>query len=169
MYKNTNNSVRILVHSEHCELQQLLFVNYQFIELPMLHYLKLQLLQRQISSCVFWWIPKFCQAYFSAICWSLFTEEQSAPRETTHLCIVRFHIAWNLLLYEQPLQPYLQIWKYSWEASETLIIMHLSLCVCVFGFKVAFNNFSVISRRYLVATGSSMLTFTVLPHWSIMS
>ena len=44
-----------------------------------------------------------------------------------------------------------------------------SLCVCVFGFNVAFNNFSVISRRCLVATGSSMLTFIVLPHWSIMS
>ena len=28
--------------------------------------------------------------------------------------------------------------------------------------------FSVISRRCLVATGSSMLTFIVLPHWSIM-
>ena len=42
-------------------------------------------------------------------------------------------------------------------------------CVCVFGFNVAFNNFSVISRRCLVATGSSMLTFIVLPHWSIMS
>ena len=41
--------------------------------------------------------------------------------------------------------------------------------VCVFGFNVAFNNFSVISRRCLVATGSSMLTFIVLPHWSIMS
>ena len=42
-------------------------------------------------------------------------------------------------------------------------------CVCVFGSNVAFNNFSVISRRCLVATGSSMLTFIVLPHWSIMS
>ena len=41
--------------------------------------------------------------------------------------------------------------------------------VCVFGFNVAFNNFSVISRRCLVATGSSMLTFIVLPHWSIVS
>ena len=43
------------------------------------------------------------------------------------------------------------------------------MCVCVFGFNVAFNNFSVISRRCLVATGSSMLTIIVLPHWSIMS
>ena len=38
------------------------------------------------------------------------------------------------------------------------------VCVCVFGFNVAFNNFSVISRRCLVVTGSSMLTFIVLPH-----
>ena len=38
------------------------------------------------------------------------------------------------------------------------------MCVCEFGFNVAFNNFSVISRRCLVATGSSMLTFIVLPH-----
>ena len=43
------------------------------------------------------------------------------------------------------------------------------MCVFVFGLNVAFNNFSVISRRCLVATGSSMLTFIVLPHWSIMS
>ena len=38
------------------------------------------------------------------------------------------------------------------------------LRVCVFGLNVAFNNFSVISRRCLIATGSSMLTFIVLPH-----
>ena len=36
--------------------------------------------------------------------------------------------------------------------------------VCLFGFNVAFNNFSVISRRCLVATGSSVLTFIVLRH-----
>ena len=41
-------------------------------------------------------------------------------------------------------------------------------CCCLFGFKVTFNNFSVILRRCLVATGSSVLTFIVLPHWSIM-
>ena len=45
----------------------------------------------------------------------------------------------------------------------------IKMKVCVFGFNVAFNNFSVISRRCLVATGSSLLTFIVLPHWSIMS
>ena len=33
---------------------------------------------------------------------------------------------------------------------------------------VAFNTFSVISRRSLVARGSPMLTFIVLPHLSIM-
>ena len=36
--------------------------------------------------------------------------------------------------------------------------------VCEFGFNVAFNNVSVISQRCLVVTGSSMLTFIVLPH-----
>ena len=41
-------------------------------------------------------------------------------------------------------------------------------CCCLFGFNVAFNNFSVISRRCLVATRSSMLTVIVLPHWRIM-
>ena len=40
--------------------------------------------------------------------------------------------------------------------------------VCLFWFNVAFNNDSVISWRCLDATGSSMLTFIVLPHWSIM-
>ena len=39
---------------------------------------------------------------------------------------------------------------------------------CLFGFNISFNNFSVISRRCLVVTGSSLLTFIVLPHWSIM-
>ena len=34
----------------------------------------------------------------------------------------------------------------------------------LFGFNVVFNNLSVISIRCLVATGSSMLTFIVLPH-----
>ena len=41
--------------------------------------------------------------------------------------------------------------------------------VYVVGFYVDFNNFSVISRQYLVAAGSSVLTFIVLPHWNIMS
>ena len=40
----------------------------------------------------------------------------------------------------------------------------LNSCCCLFGFTVAFNNFSVISRWCLVATGSSVLTFIVLPH-----
>ena len=51
----------------------------------------------------------------------------------------------------------------------TFWVFFILMRVCVFGFNVAFNNFSVISRRCLVATGSSMLTFIVLPHWSIMS
>ena len=36
------------------------------------------------------------------------------------------------------------------------------------GLNVVFNDFSVLSWRCLVATGSSTLTFIVLPHWSIM-
>ena len=42
--------------------------------------------------------------------------------------------------------------------------LKMSCCCCLFGFNVAFNKFSVISRRCLVVTGSSMLTFIVLPH-----
>ena len=39
----------------------------------------------------------------------------------------------------------------------------------LFGFNAAFSNFSVISRLCLIATGSSVLTFIVLPrHWRIM-
>ena len=37
-------------------------------------------------------------------------------------------------------------------------------CCCLFGFNVVFNKFSVISRRCLVATGSSVFAFIVLPH-----
>ena len=44
----------------------------------------------------------------------------------------------------------------------------MSCCCCLLGFNVAFNNFSFVSQRCLVATGSWMLTFIVLPHWSIM-
>ena len=50
------------------------------------------------------------------------------------------------------------------EVYDIKVDVYSKLCVCVFGFNVAFNNFSVISRRCLVATGSSMLTFIVLPH-----
>ena len=43
---------------------------------------------------------------------------------------------------------------------------------CLFGFNVAFNIFFfffwVVSRRCLIATGSSVLTFIVLAHWWIM-
>ena len=38
-----------------------------------------------------------------------------------------------------------------------------AMSVCEFGLNVAFNNFSVISRRCLVVTGSSVLTLIVLP------
>ena len=47
--------------------------------------------------------------------------------------------------------------------SSSLVLLLLFVRV-----NVAFNNFSVISRRCLVATGSSMLTFIVLRHWNIM-
>ena len=40
----------------------------------------------------------------------------------------------------------------------------MCVCVCVFGFNVVFNKFSV-----MVAAGSSVLTFIMLPHYSIMS
>ena len=46
-----------------------------------------------------------------------------------------------------------------------------SVVICLFvwfGLNIAFNNLSVISRRCLDVTGSSMLTFRVLPHWNIM-
>ena len=39
-----------------------------------------------------------------------------------------------------------------------------SVCVCVFRLNVAFIDFSVISQWYMVARGSSMLTFIVQPH-----
>ena len=48
--------------------------------------------------------------------------------------------------------------------AQNIQYVQVRVCVCVFEFNVAFNNFSVISRRCLVATGSSMLTFIVLPH-----
>ena len=46
------------------------------------------------------------------------------------------------------------------------VVFENVVCCCLFGFNIAFNNFSVISQRCLIATGSSMLTFIVLPHWS---
>ena len=55
------------------------------------------------------------------------------------------------------------LWQYS------VLITEFSKVVVVWsGFNVAFNNFSVISRWCLVATGRSMHTFIGLPHWSIM-
>ena len=41
--------------------------------------------------------------------------------------------------------------------------LYKGVCVCIFGLNVAFNNFSVISRRCPVAAGSSVLTFIGLP------
>ena len=39
--------------------------------------------------------------------------------------------------------------------------------VCLFWLSVAFNNFSFIWHHCLVATGNLMLSFLVLPNWSI--
>ena len=61
--------------------------------------------------------------------------------------------------------------------SLVLVVLNIQYClrICLralllllFGFNVTFNNYSIISRRCLVATGSAKLTFIVLPHWSIM-
>ena len=48
------------------------------------------------------------------------------------------------------------------------IRIYTTICLHIWCLFTTFNNFSVISQRCLVATGSSMLTFIVLPHWSIM-
>ena len=61
----------------------------------------------------------------------------------------------------------LSIWFVWWEWSVQWA-HPLCCCCCLLGFNFAFNNFSVISRQCLVATGSSMLTFIVLRHWRIM-
>ena len=54
------------------------------------------------------------------------------------------------------------------EFNRLLFMLKILCCCCsLFGFNVTFNNFSFISRRCLVATGSSTLTFIVLPHWSM--
>ena len=66
--------------------------------------------------------------------------------------------------------------KDSDQTGRTCILLVLSCCPStsrtlvgwLFWLNIAFNNFSVISRRCLVATRSSMLTFIVLPGWAIM-
>ena len=56
-------------------------------------------------------------------------------------------------------------WKHSTLILEVIVRI---LVVCVlFGFNIVFNNLLVISTQSLVATGSSMLTFIVLPHCGI--
>ena len=49
---------------------------------------------------------------------------------------------------------------------------HIFVLICLFVWliwaKVAFTNLSVISGWCLDVTGSSMLTFRVLPHWNVM-
>ena len=58
----------------------------------------------------------------------------------------------------------------TWDQGHCLTFVkgHLLFVCCLFGFNVRLNNFSVISRQCLFATGSSMLTCIVLSHWSIM-
>ena len=56
---------------------------------------------------------------------------------------------------EKPVQGQLFVWS-TGRITKTKRIKTWNCC-CLFGFNVAFNNFSVISRRCLVATGSSML------------
>ena len=50
------------------------------------------------------------------------------------------------------------------QTNKTLIHWSVEGLYVSSGLNVAFNNFSVISRRCLVATGSSVLTFIVLSH-----
>ena len=96
--------------------------------------------------------------------------------------IFRHLFHWNKCPYSVPQNPwdrlvtvfvcmfllYLNIWfMHDNEFSNILFLTHLYQC-CLFWFNVTFNNFSVISRRCLVVTGSTMLTLIVLAHWSIM-
>ena len=50
---------------------------------------------------------------------------------------------------------------------QSTVHIHVCCFCCLFGFNIAFNNFSVKSRRCLVVRGSSVLTFIVLPQWKI--
>ena len=130
---------------------------------------------------------------YNAICNGMSTAKQECKLHefTKWACLfVNLGKIWNLKLYCT--KAYFVIMQNNhmqsttWHYNKKKILLDLSIiaspknldqfhmqsictCVCVFRFNVTFNNFSVISRRCLVATGSSMLTFIVLPHWSIMS
>ena len=54
-----------------------------------------------------------------------------------------------------------------WQRPTSLALLSAHICCCWL-LNIAINNFSVISRQCLVVTGSSVLTFIVLPLWSIM-
>ena len=55
-------------------------------------------------------------------------------------------------------------WHKAMQMSPDMKKPTMYVCVCVFRFNVTFNNFLVISRQCLVATGSSVVTIEVLPH-----
>ena len=60
-----------------------------------------------------------------------------------------------------------RLYKYMYITIATASMCLGCLVFVWFGLNLAFNNLSVISRRCLDVTGSSMLTFRVLPHWNI--
>ena len=85
-----------------------------------------------------------------------------------HISFFFGFVVWRLI-YRSLVHPDLS-WVFRRESSSPARVWRKTsvFVVFLFGFNVVFNNFSVISRRCLVATGSSMLTFIVLLHRSIM-
>ena len=64
--------------------------------------------------------------------------------------------------------PFSEVFKNTLQSCRPWNCINSPQAIDCFGLNVAFNNLSVISRRCLDETGSSMLTFRVLPHWNIM-
>ena len=62
----------------------------------------------------------------------------------------------------------LYLFHFHQQLEQVLLMKHYVPNMCVFRFNVPFTLFSVRSRLCLVKAGSSMLTFILLPHWSIM-
>ena len=128
-------------------------------------------------------IKKDINTYCSSLCWQSFIcqflwwfqrleiscHKHRFPIDVNHSCLDLPFLgeAWqNILLPFICMFHHIAIlccWKLKWRTE--------TYQTCLFGFNVAFNNFSVISQLCLVVTVSSMLTFIVLrllPHWSIM-
>ena len=117
------------------------------------------------------WLDQW-PAFDNPVCWdvqrdlSLFSQKPHRPSRCVW-CVVQ-----DCMVYSCYNEGYIfnyftyadHVWAFSYKDTPKLY----ACCCCLFGFSVAFKNFSVISRRCLVATGSSMFTFIVLPHWSIM-